>query len=163
MYAPWLADWLRAFAGQLAEMRGECQTGIPLAAALDPDALGEILHRARQAGGARRDRPMVPVDWAERDERLKAVDVEMAQAVADAVSAAYENAISWDTSCLACAGTLDGAYAETVRREAAEAKLDTLRTRARDVMSGYPLLPIVPAKDILAIIGTEEESHGTRH
>jgi hypothetical protein len=128
-----------------------------LAAALDPDALGEILHRARQAAGARRDRPMRPADWAERDERLKAVDVEMAQAVADAVSAAYENAISWDTSCLACAGTLDSAYTETVRREQAEAKLAALRTRCRDVMSGYPLLPFVPAMDILRITGSDDD------
>ena len=35
----------------------------------------------------------------------------------------YENMIDWHTSCTACARTLDSFYAETVRREAAEARL----------------------------------------
>ena len=35
--------------------------------------------------------------------------------------AEHENAITWDTTCLACAATLDRAYAETCRAERAEA------------------------------------------
>ena len=38
----------------------------------------------------------------------------------------YENSITWHTSCTSCARTLDSAYAETVRRENAEARAAVL-------------------------------------
>ena len=40
----------------------------------------------------------------------------------------YENAITWNTSCTSCARTMDRAYDETMRAEAAEAKVAALRT-----------------------------------
>jgi hypothetical protein len=39
----------------------------------------------------------------------------------------YRNAITWDTTCLACSKVLDSAYAETVRAETAEARLAAVR------------------------------------
>lgn len=39
--------------------------------------------------------------------------------------AGYETAITWNTSCTACAAILDSAYAETCRAERAEEKLMT--------------------------------------
>lgn len=44
----------------------------------------------------------------------------------------YENAITWNTSCLGCAEKLDRDYALTVRAEAAEAKLAEIRSRTKD-------------------------------
>jgi hypothetical protein len=44
----------------------------------------------------------------------------------------YENTITWNTSCTSCARTLDSAYAETVRREQAEAKLAAIGTALRE-------------------------------
>ena len=40
--------------------------------------------------------------------------------------AEYENAIDWNTTCLSCPAVLDSSYAETARREAAEARLAAL-------------------------------------
>jgi hypothetical protein len=40
----------------------------------------------------------------------------------------YENTITWNTDCTSCARVLDSAYAETMRREAAEAKLAEIRS-----------------------------------
>jgi hypothetical protein len=48
-----------------------------------PPSLGEILHRARQAGGERRRVAQIPPDWPERDPRLRELDEEMAAAVAE--------------------------------------------------------------------------------
>lgn len=48
-------------------------------------SLGEVLHRARQAGGEQRPRPWPPEDWADRDPRLQALDEAMAAAVATVV------------------------------------------------------------------------------
>jgi len=42
--------------------------------------------------------------------------------------ARYENAITWNTSCLACPAVLDSVYAETCRAEAAEGKLAAFRS-----------------------------------
>jgi hypothetical protein len=51
----------------------------------EPQSLGEVLHRAREAGNAARIRPLIPEDWADRDPRLKALDEAMAAAVAAVV------------------------------------------------------------------------------
>ena len=48
----------------------------------DHPSLGEVLHRARQASQDGRDRPWPVEDWADRDDRLKALDEAMASAVA---------------------------------------------------------------------------------
>ena len=40
----------------------------------------------------------------------------------------YEDAITWNTTCISCARVLDSAYAETVRREQAEGKLAAVRS-----------------------------------
>lgn len=45
--------------------------------------------------------------------------------------AEYEGAVTWETSCLSCARLLDSCYAETVRREQAEAELGAVRADAR--------------------------------
>ena len=42
---------------------------------------------------------------------------------AEAKAAAYENGITWGTSCLSCSAVLDSCIAETNRREGAEGKL----------------------------------------
>ena len=48
---PWLADKLHAFADQLAaEMRGECQMDPPVAAALDREAVSELVRAALAPG-----------------------------------------------------------------------------------------------------------------
>ena len=46
------------------------------------ESLGEVLHRARQAGGAGRPRPWPVEDWADRHPDLRALDEAMAEAVA---------------------------------------------------------------------------------
>ena len=51
----------------------------------EPRSLGEVLHRAREAGNAARIRPLTPEDWADRDPRLKELDEDMAAAVAEVV------------------------------------------------------------------------------
>jgi hypothetical protein len=43
----------------------------------------------------------------------------------------YENAITWDTSCVRCATVLDSMYAETVRAETAEATVERVRAWMR--------------------------------
>ena len=58
----------------------------PRSGASEPEpSLGEILHRARQAGGAGRPRPWPVEDWADRHPDLRALDEAMAEAVAAAV------------------------------------------------------------------------------
>lgn len=68
----------------------------------------------------------------------------------------YENAIDWHTTCTSCAAVMDSAYAETMRREAAEAKLAALAAHCRGHLelsgSCCPHL----AQEILAVIGSEE-------
>ena len=45
----------------------------------------------------------------------------------------YENAITWNTSCLSCPAVLDSSIRETFRREQAEGKLAEIRR----VMAGF--------------------------
>jgi hypothetical protein len=47
----------------------------------------------------------------------------------------YEGAITWNTSCLSCSKILDACYAETVRRERAEAELAALPGRISIVIA----------------------------
>jgi hypothetical protein len=56
-------------------------------------------------------------------------------AAAEAKLAEYENAITWNTSCTSCARVLDSSYAETVRREQAEAKLAAVRASLLDAQN----------------------------
>jgi len=46
-----------------------------------------------------------------------------------ALIAKYENAITWDTSCLSCAAVLDSSIRDHERAERAEAERDRLRER----------------------------------
>lgn len=57
--------------------------------------------------------------------------------------ASYEKTITWNTPCHACAGTLDSAYAETVRAEQAEAEVARLRAgeSAEPAPEGVQLTP----------------------
>ena len=48
--------------------------------------------------------------------------MQAAERYAEAKTRGYENAITWNTSCLSCAAVLDSCIAETTRREAAEAQ-----------------------------------------
>lgn len=56
-------------------------------------SLGEVLHRAREAGNAVRIRPLIPEDWADRDPRLQALDEAMAAAVAAVVRERFRAAL----------------------------------------------------------------------
>jgi len=47
----------------------------------EPETLGEVLHRARQAAGEARPRPWPVEDWCDRDPALRALDEAMAAAV----------------------------------------------------------------------------------
>jgi hypothetical protein len=80
------------------------------------------------------------------------------------VIAEHENAITWDTTCLACATMLDRAYAETCRAERAEAKLAAIvahcRAKADEFNATMPLRVRpedikVMGGDIIAIINRE--------
>ena len=55
---------------------------------------------------------------------------ERAVARAEAKVAEYENAITWDTSCLSCAAVLDSSIKETERAETAERRRDQAENRA---------------------------------
>ena len=66
----------------------------------DSRTLGEILHRAREAGNAVRIRPLAPEDWADRDERLRDLD----EAMAAAVEAEVRERIAADLHRLAHSG-----------------------------------------------------------
>jgi len=55
--------------------------------------LGQVLHEAREAGGQGRPRPWPPLPWAERDPGLKALDEEMAGAVAAVVRDRFRAAL----------------------------------------------------------------------
>jgi hypothetical protein len=81
---------------------------------------------------------------AVRDDELAAALV----AVAD-----YENRITWDTTCKNCATVLDGAYAETVRAEKAEAALARVR-RLCDltIAASCRVQAIDQAHDTLAVL-----------
>lgn len=66
----------------------------------------------------------------------------------------YENTITWNTTCTSCAGVLDSAYAETMRREQAEAKLAALRSVLLE--GGQDDASV--RRRAITIIGTEEEA-----
>jgi len=81
-----------------------------------------------------------------------------AQARAEAAEAKvleYENAITWNTTCLSCSAVLDSAIAETFRREQAEAKLAATAAYCRQ-HKGEAGFSWVRALDILDITGSEE-------
>lgn len=59
----------------------------------EPQSLGEVLHRARQAGGEQRPRPWPVEPWADRDPRLKELDEAMAAAVAAVVRERFRAAL----------------------------------------------------------------------
>ena len=119
----------------------------------DREALGRLVHEQRLAANAGRERPFALAAWEDRTEEQRELDMAIGHAVANYALA--ENAATYGISCASCAAYLDRSAADRERAERAEAKLATLRTRARDVMSGYPLLPFVPAMDILRITGSE--------
>ena len=62
-----------------------------------------------------------------------------------------ENAITWNTTCLSCAGLLDSAYAERGRAERAEAKLAMITAYCRAKANGA-------GGEILAILNTKGET-----
>jgi hypothetical protein len=66
------------------------------------------------------------------------------RAIAAAVSR-YENAITWNVSCLGCAVILDGCYDETCHREQAEEKLAAVRALA-DQLGDRSDEPPVPGR-----------------
>lgn len=51
--------------------------------------------------------------------------------------AEYENAITWDTSCLACSATLDSSIKEHERAEKAEAAIERARSHVARLRSWY--------------------------
>lgn len=69
-------------------------------------------------------------------------DHQVRRLIAGAI-AVYENAITWNTSCLGCATLLDSCYGETTRREQAEAKLAAVADLARQLgdRSNEPAFP----------------------
>ena len=91
--------------------------------------LGEVLHRARVAGGEQRPRPWPPERWADRDPQLQRLDEAMAEAVAAAV--------------------------REQERERAETKLAEVRAYCEQRWVERDGFSWVRAYDILAIIGTE--------
>ena len=104
---------------------------------------GQILHEARQAGGARRPRPWPPEDWADRDEQLRALDEEMAEAAAAPERERAERAeAELEHAKAALAGDHEGirlwmldcgelVAKHRARAEAAEARLAAVREHAR--------------------------------
>lgn len=130
----------------------------------NPDVMNSLLAALCDPG---RFTPRAPLETLESWQRraviehaapyIQAAGRDRAEA-AEVKLAEYENAISWHTSCTSCAKVLDSAYAETIRREQAEAKLATLAAHNREHLnlpgSCCPHL----ARENLAIIGTEEEA-----
>ena len=108
-----------------------------------------------------------PVRWEDHPGQHAACDAAIAglrvrAEAAEARLLELEGAITWNTSCTSCSRVLDSAYAETVRREQAEARLERLRKlglECRELAAdGMPVYAAV-ATDILAITGTEEAGH----
>jgi hypothetical protein len=81
------------------------------------------------------DHPSWVKPWGELAGRDKEVDMRIGSAVAN--YALTENAVTWGTSCTSCASVLDSAYAETVRREAAEARLAEVRQTVDSFLGHY--------------------------
>jgi hypothetical protein len=124
------------------------------------EALGRAAFGAHVSGLAEEEQP----PWQDRPpawEELSDADREFYMRIGHDVAnyALTENAITWGTSCTRCAGILDSAYAETVRREKAEAKLAAIAEHCRRYAYGGLLTEVlVTAADILAIIGSEKEA-----
>jgi hypothetical protein len=121
----------------------------------DREALGRLVHEQRLAANAELDRPFVLAPREDRTAGQREMDMAIGHAVANYALA--ENAATYGISCASCAAYLDRSAADRERAERAEAKLAALRTRCRDVLSGYPLLPVVPAMDILRITGSDDD------
>ena len=132
-----IAGTLRALAAfAVGDDTGQPPSGAPESpqprtGASEPEpSLGEVLHRARQAGGAGRPRPWPVEDWADRHRDLRALDEAMAETVAAVVR------------------ERDGAKLERLRKLGVECR--------RLASDGYPALASV-ASDILAITGVPQE------
>lgn len=127
---------------------------IPLSEALTGEQVAEFRERFEAAMANPGPLRVLPSDgWRERAEAAEAAEARLAE---------LENAITWDTSCLSCSRILDSAYAETVRREAAEARLAVITAWARrgDVVDSTAILAVVAAETpaALAALGTGEEA-----
>lgn len=125
--------------------------------AADPrEPLGRLVHETRIAHEAGRAAEEGRVTfmlgaWEDRAVWQRELDMRIGAAVANC--ALTENAVSWGTACTCCARILDAAYAETVRREQAEAKLAAIRSVLLE--GGQDAGSVRRA---LAIIGSEEEN-----
>jgi hypothetical protein len=139
------------------------------------EPLGRIVRETWVAWAKEQDDPKPGwlTGWDELDAGQREVDMRIGHAAVN--YALTENAIGWNTSCTSCARLLDSAYAETVRREAAEAKLAARRRTLRRIAAycleraGRPPDPEgalvdadgIVAEAVLAIIsGTEEARDG---
>jgi len=137
---------------------GGYQTWEELAVGLvrERDALFAEVAQLRQAvRDYRACEPVAPVPAFAPGEAVSA-EKERAEA-AEAKVLEYENAITWNTTCLSCSAVLDSAIAETFRREQAEAKLAATAAYCRQ-HKGEAGFSWVRALDILAITGSEEEA-----
>ncbi len=75
----------------------------------------------------------------------------------------YENAVTWNTSCLSCPAVLDSAYAETVCREKAEATLAAVLAYGRErALTHTDAGTRQTLAGIMEIIGSEEGESGAR-
>jgi hypothetical protein len=110
------------------------------------EALGRLVREVwvKWAGEQPNPKPSWLTGWEGLDEGQREVDMRIGEAVA----ARYENAITWNTSCLGCATLLDSCYDETCRREQAEAKLAAVRDLVRQLgdRSNEPALPAPEVK-----------------
>jgi hypothetical protein len=88
---------------------------------------------------------------------------------AEAKLASYDSAISWATSCTACAKTLDGSIADHDRAVVAEAKLAAIgahiEAKAAEASAALPMYVHpksvrINGGDVLAIISGEEAGDG---
>lgn len=98
----------------------------------DREDLGRLVRETWVAWAKeqRDPKPSWLTGWDELDAGQREVDMLIGHAVA--VYALTENAITWGTSCTSCARVLDSAYAETLRRERAEAKLAGIAAHVRE-------------------------------
>jgi hypothetical protein len=135
----WAAEAAVAVSERRARQRGQ-QCGAPAtapspAALTAPDQIpDEVVDAAKRADMDGRSHARAY--WA------AVPTAQVRRLIAGAVGA-YENAITWNTCCLSCATLLDSCYAETTRREQAEAKLAAVAELARQLgdRSSEPALP----------------------
>jgi predicted Zn-ribbon and HTH transcriptional regulator len=116
------------------------------------EALGRLVHAERLAVNAAKERPFYLLPWEERSGEQRELDMRIGEAVARAVTASYENATTWGTSCPSCAAVLDSAAAERERAEQAEETLALIRSLCGEGA------PAVAVDRIEAILGTQERS-----